>query len=108
MEMTFKEEFHDFGRVKKGNKVEHTFKFTNTGKEAITLELVSGCECSEIIYDEGATYKAGEKGEIRVIFHSDEEERGKVEKTLDILLENINPRTGYQYVLELRYGAIIY
>ena len=106
--MTFKEESHDFGRVKIGDKVEHTFKFTNTGDEDITVELVSGCECSEIIYDEGATYKPGDKGEIRVIFHSDEEEKGPVEKTLDILLENINPRTGYQYLFELRYNAILY
>ncbi len=99
---------HDFGKVKKGDNVEHVYKFTNTGTEDIVLELVSGCECSEIIYEEGATYKPGEKGEIKVIFHSGEEDKGKANKTLDILLENINPKTGYQYLFELKYRAIVY
>ena len=30
------------------------------------MELVSGCECSKITYDEGETYKPGESGEIVV------------------------------------------
>lgn len=88
--------------------MEHTFKFTNTGDVDIVVELVTGCECSEIIYDEGAKYKPGEKGEIRVIFHSFEEEKGEANKTLDIILENINPRTGYQFLYELKYKAIIF
>ncbi|MFT5166301.1 MAG: hypothetical protein ACI8P3_001532 [Saprospiraceae bacterium] len=94
--------------MKKGEDVEHTFRFTNTGDVPITIELISGCECSEITYDLGATYKVGEKGEIKVVFHSVEEELGKAEKTLDIILENTNPRTGYQYVFELGYNAILY
>lgn len=106
--MTFDNETHDFGRVKKGENVEHTFKFTNTGDVDIIMELVSGCECSEIIYKEGAKFKPGETGEIKVIFHSDEEEKGKVNKTLDILLENINPKNGYQFIYELKYNAILF
>lgn len=70
--------------------------------------MVSGCECSEIIYDEGATYKPGEKGEIKVIFHSKDEKPGEANKTLDIILENINPRTGYQWIFELKYRAIVF
>lgn len=105
--MVFEKEYHDFGRVKKGDKVEYTYKFTNKGTENIIVELVSGCECSKITYDEGATYKPGQSGEIHVVFNS-EEELGKVEKTLDILLENINPKTGYQYILDVKYGADVY
>ncbi len=108
LELTFDNELHEFGRVKKGDSVAHTFKFTNTGDIDITLELVSGCDCSEIKYDEGATYKPGEKGEINVIFHSKDEEKKKLTKTLDILLENINPKTGYQYLFELKYSAIVF
>ena len=106
--MAFDKAYHDFGRVKKGEAVEYTYKFTNKGSEDIILELVSGCECSEITYDEGATYKPGERGEIKVIFHSDDETPGKVEKIIDILLENINPKTGYQYIYDVKYGAIVY
>ncbi len=105
--MAFDKELHDFGRVKKGDKVEYTYKFTNKGTEDIILELVSGCECSKITYDEGAKYKPGESGEIKVVFNS-EDEFGKVEKTLDILLENINPKTGYQYILDVKYKANVY
>ncbi len=108
LQLTFDKEFHDFGRVKKGDTAEYTYKFTNTGDEDITLELVSGCDCSQITYDEGATYKPGEKGKINVIFHSKDEEKGKRQKTLDILLENINPKTGYQYIFELKYDVIVY
>jgi peptidoglycan-associated lipoprotein len=108
VEITFDEEVHNFGRVKKGEDVEHTFRFTNTGGEPITIELVSGCECSEITYKEGATYKVGERGEIKVVFHSENEELGKSEKSLDILLENKDPKTGYPYVFELRYNSILY
>jgi len=106
--LTFDKELHDFGRVKKGDNVEHTYHFTNEGDVDIIVELVSGCECSEIIYEEGATYKPGEKGTIKVIFHSEEEEKGKVNKTLDIILENINPKNGYPFIYELRYNAILY
>jgi len=108
LSLTFDKETHDFGRVKKGDDVTHTYQFTNTGDEDITVELISGCECSEIIYDEGATYKPGEKGKVKVIFHSAEEDKGRLNKTLDILLENINPKTGYQYIFELRYDATVY
>lgn len=108
MKLTFSEELHDFGRVKKGEDVEHTFTFTNSGTEDITVELITGCECSEIIYEKGETYKPGETGKVKVIFHSADEDKGVANKTLDMILENINPKTGYQYVFELSYKAILY
>ncbi len=37
---------HDFGEIKEGEKVEHTFKFTNTGAEALVItniQVTCGC-----------------------------------------------------------------
>ncbi|HHS95221.1 MAG TPA: DUF1573 domain-containing protein [Phaeodactylibacter sp.] len=102
--MTFDNVDHDFGTVKVGESVSHTYTFTNTHKEDITVELISGCDCTDIVYDEGKTYKPGEQGTIKVTFVSTrEEERGQLEKTVDILLTNTDPKTGYQIIKEVRY-----
>ena len=102
--MTFDNPDHDFGTVKVGETKTHVYTFTNTFDKDITVELVSGCDCTDIVYDEGKTYKPGEQGTIKATFVSNrEEERGDLEKTIDILLENVDPKTGYQIIKEVRY-----
>ncbi|MFK7810513.1 MAG: DUF1573 domain-containing protein [Saprospiraceae bacterium] len=102
--MTFDNPNHDFGTIKAGEQKTHIYTFTNTHKSDITLELVSGCDCTTLIYDEGKTYKPGEQGTIKATFDSNkEEERGELNKTIDILLANVNPETGYQIIKEVRY-----
>lgn len=45
--MSFNEEVYDFGTVTDGEKVEHTFKFTNTGKEPLIISNAKGsCGCT--------------------------------------------------------------
>jgi len=36
----FAEGSHDFGKVKEGEKVEHTFEFSNSGTEELRIEKV--------------------------------------------------------------------
>ncbi|MBI5183543.1 MAG: DUF1573 domain-containing protein [Nitrospinae bacterium] len=36
------EESYDFGEIKQGDKVSHTFTFTNTGDEVLVLKSVRG------------------------------------------------------------------
>lgn len=102
--MTFKTRTHDFGKVEKGENPSFTYTFVNKGDVDLTIEFVSGCDCTHIQWPEGKTFPPGEGGEIKVTYLTErEEERGKLEKTIDILLENMDPKTGYPIIEELKY-----
>jgi peptidoglycan-associated lipoprotein len=106
--MTFDNPDHDFGTIKVGEKRTHVYSFTNTHSGDIVVELVSGCQCTDVEYDKGKAYKPGETGTIKATFDSNkEEERGALNKTIDILLENTDPKTGYQIIKELRYKVTV-
>ncbi|WP_041263848.1 DUF1573 domain-containing protein [Bernardetia litoralis] len=43
----FEEKQHDFGNIKQGETVDHTFKFTNTGESPLLITNVKGsCGCT--------------------------------------------------------------
>jgi hypothetical protein len=105
--MTFDHTFFDFGKMKKGEQRTHVFPFKNTGDEVLVIELVSGCECTTLEWPEYKKFEPGESGEIKATFDSTTEE-GDVTKTIDILLEHVDPKTGYQILLDLKYRAIVY
>jgi hypothetical protein len=68
--MTFKETEHDFGTIKDGDVVNHTFEFTNTGKTPLVIESASstcGCTVPEVPKEPIAP---GESGKIGVQFSS--------------------------------------
>ena len=45
--LTFKETTHDFGTIKDGEVVKHSFEFTNTGKSPLVIEsATSTCGCT--------------------------------------------------------------
>ena len=52
-------------------------------------------------------YKPGEVAEIKVTYLTADEEKKAQEKTLDIILENENPKTGYQYIFDVKYKAVV-
>lgn len=95
---------HDFGKIKKGERKSTVYRFSNVGDEDLVIELVTGCVCSELEWPEGETFKPGEGGEIKVTFDSNkEEETGVLDKTVDVILEHTDPKTGYQVFKELKY-----
>ena len=106
--MTFEPAYYDLGVVKKGEKRELIFKFTNTGKEDIIIEIASGCTCSSITAPEGKAIPPGGQDQIKVVYDSNlEEELGPHNKVVDILLENTDPETGYPIVKEVKYDLIL-
>lgn len=107
--MTFEQQRVDFGEVKVGERPEFVYKFKNTGQEPITIELISGCDCTEFIdTPDGKTFLPGEEGSFKIIFKSDTEpDRGPMEKTIDILLTNTDVQTGYQVVKEAFYNLVL-
>jgi hypothetical protein len=61
-------QFHDFGTIKYGDVVEHTFKIKNTGNyDLIIYKASASCGCTVPHYTE-QPIKPGEEAEVRVVF----------------------------------------
>ena len=99
--MQFDKKYHDFGSVKKGEIKTTFFEFTNTGDEAIEIELISACDCTTTDYPR-LPVKPGEKGVIKVIFDSTEKEESEV-IDVDIYLKNSHPKTGVPIIEMVQY-----
>jgi hypothetical protein len=68
--ITFEKATHDFGDISAGDKVEHIFKFTNTGTEPLiitNIQVTCGCTAPEWPRQ---PIPPGQKGEIRIAFNS--------------------------------------
>jgi peptidoglycan-associated lipoprotein len=100
--MQFKSRTVDFGKVKKGEKREHVYSFTNEGDTPLEVELISACDCTEVFF-EYKTYKPGESGLIRIVFDSAEKDEAEV-IDIDILLKNTFPGTDIPIIERLAYS----
>lgn len=91
-ELVFEKEAHDFGNVKKGETVEHTFKFTNIGKEKLVVEFASGsCGCTVPDYPKNAI-APGETGEIKVVYTAKEDKEIGMEDQQEVtIIANTEP-----------------
>ncbi|MGM0581203.1 MAG: DUF1573 domain-containing protein [Bacteroidota bacterium] len=61
---------YDFGHIDEGDKLSHSFKFTNTGKDTLNIrktKTTCGCTVSEL---EKMDYSPNESGEIKISFDS--------------------------------------
>ncbi|MBI9067398.1 MAG: DUF1573 domain-containing protein [Salinivirgaceae bacterium] len=66
----FENEEHDFGILLQGEKVSHTFKFKNIGKQDLIVKDASAsCGCTVPKFSQ-KPIAPGEEGEIEVIFDS--------------------------------------
>ena len=78
--LTFKQTYIDLGKVKRGEKREFSFEFTNTGTEDVTIDLISACECTTTDYPV-LPIKPGKSGQIDIVFDSTEKEASE---TIDV------------------------
>ncbi|HKK78476.1 MAG TPA: DUF1573 domain-containing protein [Phaeodactylibacter sp.] len=68
--ISFEEDTYDFGTIVEGKIIEHTFKFTNTGKAPLIISNArSTCGCTIPKWPK-KPIPPGEMGEIRVRFDS--------------------------------------
>ena len=75
---------HDFGLLIEGEKVEYSFKFTNTGESDLVIAKVSAdCGCTVPTFVKKPV-KSGEEGEITVSFNT-ENRYGVQNKTIKVL-----------------------
>lgn len=69
--ITWEKLSHEFGDIVQGEKIEHTFKFTNTGTTALVITNVEvTCGCTVPKGWPRDPIMPGEKGEITVAFNS--------------------------------------
>src|SRR5690606_30936687 len=75
---------YEFGTVKEGEKVKHTYTFTNTGKSPLILSNVSAsCGCTTPEYSKHPI-NPGEKGSVTVVFDS-QNQVGMQQKIITVL-----------------------
>ena len=100
--MDFDRRLVDFGKVKKGEKREFTYTFTNTGDTTLEVDLISSCDCTTVGFDY-KPYKPGESGQIRIIFDSSEKDGSEL-IDIEILLKNTLPGTDIPIIEHLEYS----
>ncbi len=87
----FTEEAFDFGEITQGEKVEHTFKFKNTGENDLVIVSAKGsCGCTIPEWPK-EPIAPGEEGEMFVVFNSDGK-KGKQHKKVTVVA-NTEPAT---------------
>jgi hypothetical protein len=95
-EMTFAETTFDFGTVQEGEKVAHTYSFTNTGSEPLILSNAKGsCGCTVPKWPR-EPIPPGESAEITVEFNS-KNKKGKRNQKVTITA-NTNPPQSFIYL----------
>jgi hypothetical protein len=109
--MTFNTKIKEFGSIKTGDKPEFTYEFTNTGTKPLDIDIVSGCDCTELDWTR-KTVNPGEKGFVKAIFNSVKAEaddhKKPLKKTIDIVLKQMHPvNTTYPLVETLIFNVLI-
>jgi hypothetical protein len=89
--LSFEEKVHNFGDITEGEKVEYSFKFTNTGTAPVVIQdAISSCGCTVPEWPK-EPIKPGESGFMKVIFDS-HGKSGYTEKEISI---KTNGNNGY-------------
>lgn len=75
---------HNFGTIKEGATVTHTYTFTNTGDEPLIIsDAIPTCGCTIPSFSK-KPIAPGEKGHIEVAFHS-ANQKGNVHKNIIVV-----------------------
>jgi len=94
-----------FGEVYQGEKVTHTFGFTNTGDTPLAIEKVrSSCGCTAVMVSK-KTLQPGEAGEVQATFDSSRF-RGPVTKKI-YLYSNATGAASFDFLLTATVKEII-
>jgi peptidoglycan-associated lipoprotein len=94
--------FVDLGRIKRGESPEFVYKFKNDGTSDLLIEIVTGCECTELEWTT-TPIKPGEMGEIKARLLSEEKD-GNGQHNFDIDVVSNTEQLSHP----LEYRAIIF
>jgi len=94
----FEEEDFNFGIIIEGEKVQHSYKFENTGKsDLIISDVQTSCGCTSSKNFTKKPLKPGEKGEIEIEFDSTEKS-GDIKKIITVI-SNCKPNKSILYII---------
>ncbi|NNF20627.1 MAG: DUF1573 domain-containing protein [Saprospiraceae bacterium] len=82
--ISFQENHLNLGTMKRGEKKEVEFVFTNTGKADLLIEFVTSCKCTSLNWPREPILP-GESGRISVVYDSTDQPIGPLKKTVDII-----------------------
>lgn len=82
--ITFEKQTIDLGKIKRGEKRDMVFYFSNTGNANLLIELVTACKCTALDWTRGVI-APGQKGQISVTYDSTDQALGDIKKTIDII-----------------------
>jgi len=71
--VTWDKKIIELGSVKKGEKREMFYEFTNTSGQDIKIDIVDACSCTKVEFPRGVIAPKG-KGRLDVVFDSTEKE----------------------------------
>lgn len=74
--VTWDKKLIDLGAVKKGEKREMFFEFTNTSGQDIQIDIVDACACTTVDFPRGVIAPKG-TGRLSAVFDSTEKEAGE-------------------------------
>jgi hypothetical protein len=108
--MKFDKKTIDFGKIKTGERPEVTYNFTNTGNAPLDIDLVSGCDCTDLDWTR-STVQPGESGFVKATFKSDkaepEDHKKQLKKYVTIVLKQIHPKTEGPIAEEVIFNVFI-
>lgn len=108
--MTFETKHHNFGQLKTGDKPVFVYNFTNTGTAPLDIDIVSGCDCTELEWTQSSVPPGG-KGYIKAAFNTKkaepEDHKKDLKKYIDIVLKQKNPKNDYPIVASLTFDVFI-
>jgi hypothetical protein len=108
--LTFDTKEVHFGNIKTGDKPTFTYNITNTGDTDMDIELVSGCDCTDIDWTK-TTIKPGEKGFVKITYNSNraepEDHKKPLVKDVTVILKQSYPQNGYPIVDVLKFDTFI-
>lgn len=102
-QLTWENSNYNFGEVVLGDKVEHVYKFTNTGNEPLIITDVKvSCGCTLPKSWPRDPVMPGDAGELVIQFNSAAKPLGKLERTTQIISNASNVDAG-----QIKFSAII-
>lgn len=85
-QLTWENGNHNFGEVVLGSKVEHVYKFTNTGNEPLIItDVKPSCGCTLPKSWPHDPIMPGDRGELVIAFDSSGKPLGKLERTTAVI-----------------------
>lgn len=98
--VTWDKKLIELGKVKRGEKREMFFEFTNTSGQDVQIDIVDACSCTTVDFPRGVIAPGG-KGRLDVVFDSTEKETAET-IGITVVFKNTD-ENGFQKIESVEY-----